>query len=110
MNYYDVIDIENKPIFWWKASLEWGNCCAVTEAIVENPMPEEQPTAEDFIVRAMNESQTLLFWHLLPSIKSNARMLEVVPYLPATHFIAEYVNKRTGKRIISFVTNLQEEW
>lgn len=107
MNYYDVFRGQNED--YWSSALRPGQCCAVVEAAL---LYTNGPNKVETCVRlAVGQKRTLLFWHVLDKGKKFYRKAEEeIVCLPATTFIGEYRNKRSGKLIRSYVTNLQQEW
>lgn len=107
MNFYDAF----APVddYWYTSCLDAGQCCAVTEAILDQAGVHNR--VEKCIRHAIGQKRTLLFWHVLPhGRKFYKKAEEEILCLPATIFIGEYRNKRSGKLIRSYVTNLQQEW
>lgn len=103
MNFYSIKD---GGFHDWVTYLRAGHCCANAEAILEMA---GKNAVENCIFAALMQNRTLLFWHVLDLVKYQ-EWEEKIVMLPATTYLGQYKNKRSGRTIRSYVTNLQQEW
>ena len=114
MNYYDVLAPVSNDRFYEEYSFPM-TCCAAAEINLDYAMSDKgtpEKAVEAAILESMEQenNRTQLFWFVAHHLKSNRDCLPIVAGLPATKFVDEYINSRTGHKITVFVTNLREEW
>jgi len=113
MNYYSFYDPDTEvDDVYYNGGLESDACCGGMEVVLQN-LTGLDPVGmvKAAIEGAMEENVTLLAWNILPQEKPYYKEVEkLIRLLPATKCIARYKNKRTGRMIHAYVTNLQQEW
>ena len=109
MNFYDVIKPSRHHDSYYHSRITAGYCCAVAEVKLNLIYGNGEQKVLLAIKDALQTKRTLLFWHVLANnYYKDAE--EIIVCLPATQFIGEYKNKRSGALLRSYVTNLQQEW
>lgn len=117
MNYYSFYDDDEEEgekinDVFYLGGIESDQCCGGMEVVLQC-LTDHRPLemVRLAVTGAMQENATLLAWNLLPAGKPYYKEVEkIVQLLPATKLIAKYRNRRTGRTIHAYVTNLTEEW